>query len=595
MNIRNLITLYFFLFTMVANAQLRPALHVDGNQLRDEVGNKVVLHGVMDSPNPNANNSRWGILTIDDSIPACMAYFDKVLDAVTDNSKGAYANVLRLHLDPAWTNRTDIAPDPNQYGEADISRFSANKLKNYFKKLYWPLISKALHHGMYVIMRPPGVCQSSISVGGDYQEYLTDVWELLSRNDSVRKYSGQISIELASDPIRVTTKSGLVTKNAMRDFFQPIIDVIRGNGFDGIIWAPGTHWQSEFADYIQYPLVDENLGYAVHAYTGRFDVNENNCEPTYSVYRFVKSVPVLYTNPIMITETDWSPENPETGRDDGFGSIMYDNYGTWSTATTSKWGTALKAILDTYDNIGTIISKPDFYIDVDEYLKNGTIRAGLNGIEEACGEPFFRWYKEWAKVDYPSTERYTHVQQIPDDPFEFSSECFRAKLLYENSYYEKDNGINSIRLTNNGSAGWRYEDAGLDLSMHDSLIVELAYPVRFASKLKIFDTSNFWADTYYVDLTNQATRFAIPLHEMMTESGKKVDESRIRMVAFTTEMPQEIQIKSFSFAQTYYDGIATVRTTRNDGILYDLTGRAIDRSKAVNGVYIRNGKKVRIN
>ena len=131
--------------------------------------------------------------------------------------------------------------------------------------------------------------------------------------------------------------------------------------------------------------------------------------------------------------------------------------------------------------------------------------------------------------------------------------------------------------------------------MHDSLIVELAYPVRFASKLKIFDTSNFWADTYYVDLTNQATRFAIPLHEMMTESGKKVDESRIRMVAFTTEMPQEIQIKSFSFAQTYYDGIATIRTTRNDGVLYDLTGRAIDRSKATTGVYIRNGKKVRIN
>ena len=287
-------------------------------------------------------------------------------------------------------------------------------------------------------------------------------------------------------------------------------------------------------------------------------------------------------------------EGPETGRDDGFGSIMYDNYGTWSTATTSKWGTALKAILDTYDNIGTIISKPDFYIDVEEYLKNGTIRAGLNGMEEACGEPFFRWYKEWAKVDYPSTERYTPVQQIPDDPFEFSSECFRTKLLYENSHYEKDKGINSIRLTNNGRAGWRYDDAGLDLSMHDSLIVELAYPARFASKLKIFDTSNFWANTYYVELNNQATRFAIPLHDMTTASGKRVDESRIRMVAFTTEMPQEIQVKSIYFAQTFYDGITNVRTTRNDGVLYDLTGRAIDRSKATKGVYILNGKKVRL-
>ncbi|MBO4664990.1 MAG: cellulase family glycosylhydrolase [Bacteroidaceae bacterium] len=594
MNIRKLITLCLFLLAVTANAQLRPALHVDGNQLRDEVGNKVVLHGVMDSPNPNANRSRWGILTIDDSIPACLAYFDKVLDAITDKEQGACADVLRFHIDPAWTNRTDIAPDPNQYGEADISRFSANKLKTYFKKLYWPLISKALNHGMYVIMRPPGVCQSSISVGGDYQEYLTDVWEQLSRNDSIKKYSGQISIELASDPIRVTNKSGLVTKNALRDFFQPIIDVIRKNGFNGIIWAPGTHWQSEFADYIQYPLVDENLGFAVHAYEGRFDVDEELCEHDYAVRRFVKCVPVLYTNPIMITETDWSPIDPESGREDAEGNIMYGNYGTWSTATTSNWGMALKAILDSYDNVGTIISAPDFYVDIDEYLETGKVRPGLYGISEACGEPFFGWYQEWEKKDYPSAVRYYRKQVIPENPFEFSDDCFLTKILYDNMHYQNSNGINGIRLSNGGSAGWRYEDEGLDLSMHDSLIVELAYPVRFASRMKIYDTSNYWAEAYTVDLANNSTRFAIPLHEMITESEKRIDESRIRMVAFSTNMAQEIQVKSMTFKQTYYDAINSVAANRKSGVMFDITGRAVDRDKAKSGIYIINGRKVKL-
>ena len=592
MKLRNLITLYSFLIALSVNAQLRPALHVDGNQLRDEAGNKVVLHGVMDSPNPNANRSRWGILTIDDSIPACFKYFDKMLDAVTDKSQGACANVLRFHIDPAWTNRTDIAPDPNQYGEADISRFSANKLKSYFKKLYWPLISKALNHGMYVIMRPPGVCQSSVAVGGDYQEYLTDVWEQLSRNDSVLKYSGQISIELASDPIRVTNKSGQVTKSALHDFFQPIIDIIRANGFKGIIWAPGTHWQSEFADYTQYPLIDENLGYAVHAYQGRFELDEDKCEPNYAVYRFAKSVPMLYTNPIMITETDWSPINPDTYSEDEEGNISYTNYGTWSTATTSKWGVALKAILDGYDNVGTIISAPDFYVDIDEYLHNGTIRPGLYGMEEACGEPMFKWYQEWDKENYPSNERYCKIQQVPENPFEFDSECFVNKILYENTYYKSEDGNNCIRLVNNGSAGWRYEDAGIDISMHDSLIIELANPVRYDAKLKIYDTSNFWADAYTINLHNDSTRFAIPLHSMTTDNEKTIDESHIRMVAFITEMPQEIQVKGTSFAQTYYDGITSPEVNNNTNMMYDITGRRIDKTKATKGVYIINGKKV---
>ena len=35
-------------------------LHVNGNQLNDAYGNKVVLHGVMDTPSPYFHKYRWG-------------------------------------------------------------------------------------------------------------------------------------------------------------------------------------------------------------------------------------------------------------------------------------------------------------------------------------------------------------------------------------------------------------------------------------------------------------------------------------------------------------------------------------------------------
>lgn len=42
------------------SAEVPPSIHVDGKNLTDTHGNKVVLHGVMDTPSPYFNNYRWG-------------------------------------------------------------------------------------------------------------------------------------------------------------------------------------------------------------------------------------------------------------------------------------------------------------------------------------------------------------------------------------------------------------------------------------------------------------------------------------------------------------------------------------------------------
>ena len=48
------------------------------------------------------------------------------------------------------------------------------------------------------------------------------------------------------------------------DFFQPVVDEIRATGFKGIIWVPGSGYQSNYVGYSKYPIdsiedgLDEN-------------------------------------------------------------------------------------------------------------------------------------------------------------------------------------------------------------------------------------------------------------------------------------------------------------------------------------------------
>ena len=48
--------------TALAQFGVVQPLHVEGNQFKDPYGNKVVLHGVMDTPSPYFNSFRWGSL-----------------------------------------------------------------------------------------------------------------------------------------------------------------------------------------------------------------------------------------------------------------------------------------------------------------------------------------------------------------------------------------------------------------------------------------------------------------------------------------------------------------------------------------------------
>lgn len=387
-----------FLLAMPVMAQfgsLSP-LHVEGKHLKDTLGNTVVLHGVMDTPSPYFNSYRWGNRCDGTTINQCVAYFDQLFTAMTDTVQGAYCNLFRLHLDPCWTNDPKKQSTGTETGEANISRFSESRLRILMNSLFFPIIRKAMGHGLYVIMRPPGVCPHDLRVGDYYQEYLLKVWDIVSQNTSVLANAGVVSIELANEPVNVYAADGQKSDRALHDYFQPIVDKIRANGFKGIIWVPGTGWQSGYQSYARYPITGDNIGYAVHDYPGWYNSSDANPNRQGVLNQFKNQVPVVETNPIVITEVDWSPEVEGKGHYDEHGNWVVANMGTWATATTSKWGVAYKDLIDYYGNISMTLSGTSCLIDIDEYRRSGIVKPAFNGAVEACGRACMDWYKDYA-------------------------------------------------------------------------------------------------------------------------------------------------------------------------------------------------------
>ena len=400
-----LLSLALALMSMAGHAADNlPDLHVEGKNLVDSEGKTVVLHGVMDTPNRYFNGNRWGTggYSVSDVKP-CLDYFEKMFTAITDKEKGAYCTVFRLHMDPCWTNYN--APAGTQ--ENNIQYFSETRYKTFLSKLYVKLVENALAHGLYVIVRPPGVCPQNIKVGDEYQAYLKKVWKLFASNATIQKNAGQVSIELANEPINVLLANGSKSDMALHDFFQPVVDEIRATGFKGIIWVPGSGYQSNYVGYSKYPITDteNNFSYAVHVYSGWYgNMTDKNCDHNTFIKNFQAQVPMVTSKPIMVTEIDWSPEDPDKkseGHYNEWGQWTQPNLGSWATASTSKWGLAWKAVHDHFGNIGMTITHPQEYYDIDEYLRSGKVIPGFQNakkhglFEECCGYACMNWYKEW--------------------------------------------------------------------------------------------------------------------------------------------------------------------------------------------------------
>ena len=266
-------------------------------------------------------------------------------------------------------------------------------------------------------MRPPGVCPHAgdtednrylgIELGDSYQEFLLKVWDIVSQNAVVKNNPG-IMFELANEPVHIKGTDGKYGGDGdacfinMQKYFQAIVDKIRGNACNNIIWVPGLGWQSQYSGYKDHRIEGENIGFAVHCYPGWYgsdaeqDSGEGNGSSTGGGYEpfqrgWDKQVgPVASFAPVMVTEIDWAPKK-------------YD--ATWGKSITGVakgegFGANFKYIADQSGNVSWLFftTKSHELVAFKDVAGEPGNYTFLND-PEACPWAIYHWFKEYAEMD----------------------------------------------------------------------------------------------------------------------------------------------------------------------------------------------------
>ena len=376
-----------------------PRLHVVGRYLKNERGETVNLHGFAQTYSPFFNQNSWNNY----DVLGCLRYNQGLIDKMLD--KGWKMNFIRLHMDPYWSD------DPTQESVRyeGHERFSQVRFEKYLSEVFIPMAEYAIRKGLYVVMRPPGVCPEKIAVGDDYNQYLEKVWSIVSKHPKIKANSG-IMFELANEPINILGTDGTYGSNGQvyfdnaKKFFQTIVDKIRVNATN-IIWIPGLSYQSSFSGYATNPVEGDNIGYAVHAYPGWYgsDAEEPSAElggVTGGGYESFQRgwnaqvQPIADIAPVMVTEMDWAP-------------AKYDS--SWGKSITGTVGEAgfgadFKYIADNTGNVSWLV-----FTDCS-LLAQFKDEEGVPGAytflndPEACPWPVYHWFKEYASEEVTESE-----------------------------------------------------------------------------------------------------------------------------------------------------------------------------------------------
>lgn len=373
--------------SIVANGQdtALPALHVNGRYLNDNHGNIVNLHGYAQTFSPwfNERGTKWN----NHDVQGCLDYNKGIIDAVLQADWKM--NFVRMHMDPYWSNT------PGCEGRYEGEEcFNEGRFLTYLDQVFVPMAEYAVEKGLYVVLRPPGVCPEEIEVGGVYQQFLLIVWDHVAKHPKLKNHPN-IMFELANEPIRILGPDGTYGSGSqghfdnLKTYFQEIVDLIRESA-DNILWIPGLGWQSQYQGFAINPIEGDNIGYAIHVYPGWFNSGEGY-EPFQSGWD-AQVKPVADFAPIIVTEMDWAPEHYEAS----WGK------GVTGTAGADGFGANFKKIVDDSENVSWLVfTEPHLLKDFTGVPpEEGEPYSFLND-PEACPWPVFHWFQEYAGIDYP--------------------------------------------------------------------------------------------------------------------------------------------------------------------------------------------------
>lgn len=377
-----LVVIFHVNITFAWEGMPMPQLHVEGRYLKDVSGHIVNLHGFAQTYSPwfNEQNSKWTNF----DVAACLTYNQGLIDGILQ--AGWKMNFIRLHMDPYWSN----TPGVQVNGENDIAAFDFNRFKTYLDQVFIPMAEYAISKGLYVVMRPPGVCPEEIAIGDAYQQYLIQVWGYVSQHPKL-KNNPNIMFELANEPVDILGSDGTYGAGTqghfdnLRIYFQAIVDAVRESA-NNILWIPGLGYQSLYFGYAANPIEGDNIGYAVHVYPGWFNSGQGY-EPFQNGWNN-QVQPIADIAPIMVTEMDWAPEkyNASWGKD------------ITGIAGGDGFGANLKKIVDGCGNVSWLLfTSPDLLDDFTGITPaEGEDYVFLND-PEACPWPVYHWYQEYAQ------------------------------------------------------------------------------------------------------------------------------------------------------------------------------------------------------
>lgn len=502
------------------------ALHVDGPFLVNAEGRRVNLHGFAQTFSPwfNERGTRWSNYDVE----GCLRYNKGIIDGIMD--AGWKMTFVRQHMDPYWSN----TPGKQTTGEGDISAFDFERFKKYLDEVFVPMAEYAIGKGLYVVMRPPGVCPEQISVGGEYHQYLKKVWAYVAQHPKL-KDNGAVLFELANEPVHI---AGADPDAEISKFMQELVDMMRAY-CNNILLIPGLGWQSNYNSFVKYPIQGRNIGYAVHCYPGWYNSGvEDDVEVEYRDFSRgwnENILPVATKGPVVVTEMDWAPKKYES---------------SWGKATTGEaggkgFGANFMRIADETCNVSWLLFTGGELLA--QYNDNAPDGSTFLTDPEACPRPVFRQYKYYATKEYEDLiNQPDHVPTIKKQPlFALTNEWFNPSIWEKGTFDETTGELVTGKY---GFGGWQYAN-GIDLSGYKTLTVELSQKQNVGASFRMFDTNNYWSSPFRVSFGDE-TKVTIDLHQMKaykddacTQYDHDVDPKHIYIAGFWTMGGKPIYIK----------------------------------------------------
>lgn len=572
---------------MTAMAQPEP-LHVDGPYLKNSQGEIVNLHGFAQTFSPwfNERGTKWNNYDVD----GCLRYNKGILDGIIN--AGWKMTFVRQHMDPYWSNK----PGVQTTGENDIHAFDFERFKKYLDEVFVPMAEYAISKGLYVVMRPPGVCPENISIGDAYHQYLKQVWEHVAQHPKL-KDNGAVMFELANEPIHIVNSNGSSAGDEqMTQYMQEIVDVMRRH-CNNILLIPGLVWQQHYVGFVKYPVQGENIGYAVHCYPGWYNSGvEDDVDVTYRDFKRgwdANIVPIALKAPVVVTEMDWAPKK-------------YNS--SWGKAITGEaggkgFGANFMRIADETCNVSWLLfTEGHLLAQYRDDLPDGNT---FLTDPEACPRPVFRQYLYYASDEYRqllNSEGYGYVK-VEEPLFSLTEEWMNPNIWEKGSF---DETTGQLKTGTYGFAGWQYPQ-GADLSSWRYLVVELSQKQTCWASFRLFDVNNYWDKPAMYDFGNE-TRLVIDLHNMKNENGRTLDPSHIYIAGFWTNGSSPIYVKQIFLSNDGETGIVEEGDREfkefgefrefKEGSVYNLQGMRVGRYQDLHalpkGIYVVKGKNKEI-